>query len=76
MDSFVLLAYASLASSRTLLQRLLACLNFPLDSEVKFCWYKQNKRFLWTMTAAQAAENHVDEWGWPDCYDEGYTHQF
>ena len=28
MDSFVLLAYASLASSRTLLQLLLDCLNF------------------------------------------------
>ena len=28
MDSFVLLAYANLAASRTLLQRLLACLNF------------------------------------------------
>ena len=33
MDSFVLLAYASLAASRTLLQRLLACLNFTLESE-------------------------------------------
>ena len=33
MDSFVLVAYASLAASRTLLQRLLACLNFTLDSE-------------------------------------------
>ena len=32
MESFVLLAYASLAASRTLLQRLLACLNFTLDS--------------------------------------------
>ena len=31
MDSFVLLAYASLAASKTLLQRLLACLNFTLD---------------------------------------------
>ena len=30
MDSFVLLAYASLAASRTLLQQLLACLNFTL----------------------------------------------
>ena len=40
MDSFVLLAYASLAASRTLLQRLLACLNFTLDSEDLFCWYK------------------------------------
>ena len=33
MDSFVLVAYASLAASRTLFQRLLACLNFALDSE-------------------------------------------
>ena len=38
MDSFVLLAYASLAASRILLQRLLACLNFTLDSEDLFCW--------------------------------------
>ena len=38
MDSFVLVAYASLAASRTLLQRLLACLNFSLDSEDLFCW--------------------------------------
>ena len=40
MDSFVLVAYASLAALRTLLQRLLDCLNFTLDSEVLFCWYK------------------------------------
>ena len=33
MDSFVLLAYASLAASRTLLHQLLACLNFTLESE-------------------------------------------
>ena len=32
MDYFVLLAYASLAASRTLLQELLACLNFTLKS--------------------------------------------
>ena len=38
MDSFVLLAYASLAASRTLLQRLLACLNFTLDSEDLSFW--------------------------------------
>ena len=31
MDSFVLVVYASLADSRTLLQQLLACLNFTLD---------------------------------------------
>ena len=33
IDPFVLLAYASLASSRTLLQRLLTCLNFTSESE-------------------------------------------
>ena len=63
MNSFVLLAYASLAASRTLLQRLLACLNFTLESEDFSLWYKRKKWFLWTMAAAQAAENHGDEWG-------------
>ena len=61
MDSFVLVAYASLVASRTLLQRLLACLNFTLDSEDLFCWYKQKKLFLRTMAGTQAAENHGDE---------------
>ena len=63
MDSLVLLAYASLAASRTLLQQLLACLNFTLESEDFSLWYKRKKWFLWTMAAAQAAENHKDEWG-------------
>ena len=62
MESFVLLAYASLAASRTLLQQLLACLNFTLESEDFSLWYKRKKWFLWTMAAAQAAENHGDEW--------------
>ena len=43
MDSFVSLAYGSLAASRTLLQQLLACLNFTLDLEDLFCWYKRKK---------------------------------
>ena len=43
MDSFVLVAHASLAASRTLLKRLLACPNFALDSEDLFCWYKRKK---------------------------------
>ena len=49
MDSFVLLAYASLAALRTLLQRLLACLNFTLKSEDSSLWYKQKGDFyeLW-----------------------------
>ena len=40
MNSFFVLASASLAASRTLLQQLLACLNFTLDLEDLFCWYK------------------------------------
>ena len=61
--SFVLLAYLSVAASRILLQLLLDYLNFPLDSEDLFCWYKQKKWFQWTMAAAQAAENHGNQWG-------------
>ena len=62
MDSFVLLAYASLAASRTLLQWLLACLNFTLDSDGLSFWCKWEKWFLWTMAASQAAENYGDVW--------------
>ena len=40
MDSFIVVAYATLAASRTLLQPLLTYLNFTLDSEDLFCWYK------------------------------------
>ena len=43
MDSFFLLAYAGLAASRTLLQRLPACLNYTLDFEDLICWYKGKK---------------------------------
>ena len=43
MDSFVLVAYASLAVSTTLLQRLLAWLNFTLDFEDLLCWHKRKK---------------------------------
>ena len=43
MDSFVLLAYASLPASITLLQRLLACLNFTLESEYLSFWYNRKK---------------------------------
>ena len=43
MDSFVLLAYASLAASRTFLQQLIACLNYTLDSKDLSFWYKPKK---------------------------------
>ena len=46
MNSYFLLAYASLAASRTFLQRLLACLNFTLESEDSSVWYKQKQWFL------------------------------
>ena len=48
MDSFVLLAYTISAALITILQRLLACLNFVLDSENLFCWYKQ-KSYLYEL---------------------------
>ena len=44
MDSFVLVVNASLAASRTHLQRLLACLNFTIDSEDLSFWYKKKKK--------------------------------
>ena len=60
MDFFVLLAYTNLAASITLFTQLLVFLNFTSDSEDLFCWYKQKKWFLWTMAAAQVAENQGD----------------
>ena len=63
MFSFVLLTYASLATSRTYLQQLLACLNLTLDSENLLCSYKWKKLFLWTMAATQVDENYGNEWG-------------
>ena len=44
------------------MQRSLASFNFTLESEDLSFWYKQQKWFLWTMAAAQAAENYGDEW--------------
>ena len=76
MDSFFLLAYATLEASRTLLQQIIACLTFALDSEDLFFWYKHKKWFLWTMAAAEAAENHGDECHLTWYLDRGYIHQF
>ena len=46
MDSFVLLAYASLGTSRNLLQRLLACLNFILFRFRGFILLVQTKKVI------------------------------
>ena len=72
MDSFVLLAYTSFAASRTLLQQLLACLNFILDSEDLFCWYKQKTNFyeLWQLQKQRKTMDMSE--ASPDTYDEGY----
>ena len=62
MDSFALLTYSKLTASRTLLQQLLACLDFILQSKDLSFWYRQKKWFLWTMAAAQTAGNCGDVW--------------
>ena len=76
MDSVVLLAYASLAASRRLLQRLLACLNFTLESQdLSFCANKksdfcelwQQHKQLKTMEISEAQTDYLYE---------GYIHQF
>ena len=75
MDSFGLFAYACLAASRTFLQRLLACLNFPLDSEDLFCWYKKSDLSKLWQLHKQLKTTMTSE-AWPDTYDEGYLHWF
>ena len=58
MDSFAFVAYASLATSRTLLQRLLDCLNFALESEDLLLVQTNKKNHLTDLHA----ENHEDQW--------------
>ena len=77
MDSFVLLSYAGLAASRTLLQQLLACLKFNLDSEYLLCWYKQNKNDFYKIWQQHKQLNPMEvSEAWPDTYVEGYIPQF
>ena len=59
-DAFALVTYGSLEASKIIVQLLLA---FTLDFEDLLCRYKRKNLYeLWTMAAAQAAENHQDEW--------------
>ena len=61
MDSFILVAYASLGTSSTLLQRLLACLNFELEIlKIYFVGTNEKKKIISAMAAGEA-ENHRDE---------------
>ena len=74
MDSFVLLAYASLAASRTLLQQLLACLNYTLDSEDSIMTIEKSDFYELRQQQKQVKTMKMSE-AWPDIYDEGYMHQ-
>ena len=74
MDSFVLLAYASLAASRTLLQQLLACLNYTLDSEDSVRTIEKSDFYELQQQQKQVKTMKMSE-AWPDIYDEGYMHQ-
>ena len=71
MDLFVLLAYASLAASRTLFQQLLVCLNFTLDSYLLY-------RYKWKVismnygSSTGGLKNMKMSEIWPDSFDEGY----
>ena len=67
---FALLAYASLAASRTLLWWSLACLNANLDSEDLFCWHKQKSDFYDSSTSCWKP------WKWVrfDLIYEGYIY--
>ena len=60
-NQVVLLSYPSLAAPRTILQWLLASLNFNLDSKSLYCYDKRKKWFLWIMGATRGTENNEDE---------------
>ena len=73
---FVLIAYASLVASRTLLEQFLACPNFPFGSEDLFCWYKQTKWFIWTVATKKQLKTMEMSDPWLDTYNAGYIHWF
>ena len=59
-DIFALVTYKSSEASKIIMQLLLT---FTLDFEDLLCRYKRKNFYeLWTMAAAQVAENHQDEW--------------
>ena len=75
-ESFVLVAYASLAASRTLLQQLLAYLNFTLGSEDLFCWCIQKSDFYEPWQKHKLLKTMELCEIWPDTCDETYIQQF
>ena len=73
IDSFVLVAYASLAASRTLLPQLLACLNFKFR---RFILLVQPKKVISMKYDSSTSKTMEISEVWLDTYDEGYIHQF
>ena len=59
------------------LQRLLACLNFTLNSEDLFSLYKVKTSDLYDLWQQYKQMRTIEMSEiWPDIYDEGYIHQF
>ena len=76
MDFFFFSAYASLAGWRTLLQRLLACLNFILDSEDLFCCKNEKSDFYELWQQHKQLETMEMNEAWLDIHYEEYIYQF
>ena len=66
--TLVLLGYASLEASRTLLQKLLACLTFTLDSEDLFYWYTWQSDFYGLWQQHKQLKTMEMKEAWPDTY--------
>ena len=74
MDSFVLLAYASFAASGTLLQELLACMTFSLESE-DLSFGTKEKSDLYELWQPQKQLKTLDmNEVWVDIFYEGYIY--
>ena len=59
------------------LQRLLACLNFTLNSEDLFSLYKVKTSDLYDLWQQYKQMRTIEMSEiWPDIYDKGYIHQF
>ena len=59
------------------LQRLLACLNFTLNSEDLFSSYKVKTSDLYDLWQQYKQMRTIEMSEiWPDIYDKGYIHQF
>ena len=76
MESFVLVAYTSLAASRTVLQWLLACLNFTLDPKKIYPFGTNEKSdFYELLKQLKKLKTMEMSEAWSDLFYEGYIHQ-